>query len=129
MVDFNAETTVGTPASDVIRILILQRRADLFEAWEHYKKQGFQGIDSSLAVVRARLFTLWLELQAGLKRRLKDPEYKAIEKLIKSDDEQDIMQAIYTLNEELDKIKLTQIDTKKQYDKTRVESEHKQRRM
>lgn len=129
MVDFESERTVGTPASDIVRILILQRRADLFEAWEKYKKQSYMNVQADLSVVRARLYTFFLELQAGFKRRMKEKDYKKIKSQISSEDEEEVLAAIYFMNEELDKLKLIRIDTKKSYDKTRVEAEHKIKKM
>jgi len=129
VVDFNNETTVGTPAVDVVRILILQRRADLFEAVEKYNKQSYQGQQADLSIVRARLKSLFLEIQAALKRRLKPDVYKELMQKIEQDDEEKIMEAIYFLNEHLDNMRLTRIDTKTQYDSTRVEIENKAKRL
>lgn len=125
MVDFNSETTIGTPAVDVVRILILQRRADLFEAWEQYKKEEYQGIQNDISIVRARLFSLFLELQGSLIRKLKEKDYKKIVESMDTDDKDIILESVLTLNEYLDKLNLTKIDTKEKYDKTRVEKEHK----
>jgi hypothetical protein len=129
MVDFDNEATVGTPAADIVRILILQRRSDLFEALEAYRKRDYLGASSDISTVRARLNTLFLEIQGTLKRRLKEEEYKDLLIKIGSNKEEEILGAIYFLNEYLDALKLTRIDTRKEYDKTRVEHEHKAKRM
>lgn len=52
--DFNNETTVGIPAADVERISILQRRYDMIEALEDYKKKRLNGVGVTLSIVRAR---------------------------------------------------------------------------
>ena len=124
MVDFNNETTVGRPAIDIVRVLILQRRSDLFEAWEFYKKKESDGVERGFPTVKARLFSLFLELQPMFKRRLKKENYEYLIKLIESDEEKDIMAAIYKINEELDDINLIKMDTKKSYDKTSWETEN-----
>lgn len=129
MVDFDNEVTIGTPAVDVVRILILQRRADVFEAWESYNKDTYSNIIGDLSVVRARLYSLFLELQGGLKRRLTTKEYDKLVKDLKSEKAEEILKVILTLNEYLDSLNLTKIDTKKKYDKTRVEKEHKAKRL
>jgi len=125
MVDFDNEATIGTPAVDVVRILILQRRADVFEAWEQYNKDKYSNIQTDLSIVRARLFSLFLELQGGLKRRLPPQEYTTLLYNLNSEKQEDILGVILMLNEYLDSLNLTKIDTKKKYDKTRVEKEHK----
>lgn len=135
MVDFQNETTIGTPAADIVRVIILQRRSDLFEAWESYKKKEHTGVDGGLEVVRARLETLFLELQPALKRRWtnkkkKDPTmYHTLKENIKSEDPEVIEETIHTLNDYLDEIRLIRIDTKSNYDSTNVEAEHKAKRM
>ena len=125
MVDFNNEATVGTPAVDIERISILRRRYDFIEAWEDYKKQSYQGVSAGLNVVRARLFSLFLELQAMIKRR-KSNDYNKIVETIKnkSSTETDILDIFVLINEELDAIKLTKIDTQRVYDSSNVEEEN-----
>lgn len=125
MVDFDDGATIGTPAVDVVRILILQRRYDLFEAWEQYKKQNHQGVDSDISVVRARLNTFFLELQAMLERKLNKKDYAELYKKVNSKKEEEILEAIKLLNQQLDKLQLTKIDTRRVYDSTRVEKENK----
>lgn len=125
MVDFNNEATIGTPAGDVVKILILQRHYDLLEAVEHYNKQVAMGQEANISTVKARLYTLFIQIQAMLKRRLPSKEYEDFKEQIQSDDDQKILEAIYRINEELDKINLTKIDTKKVYDSTNVEKENK----
>jgi len=126
MVNFNNETTVTTAAGDVVKILLLQRRADLFEALEKYNKEKYQGVASGLSIVKARLFTLFLEMQGAMKRKLKEDEYIEHLGTIKDSSEiEPILDEIYFLNEQLDKMGLTKIDTRKQYDDTNAETENK----
>lgn len=125
MVDFNNQTTVGTPAVDIVRVLILERRANLFEAIESYTKQEHQGISPSISVVQARLYVLFLELQAQFKRKLDKKEYDILHTQVKSKKIDDIMGGLETINNYLDQIKLTMLDNKKVYDPTSVENENK----
>jgi len=126
MVDFNNETTIGTPAVDIVRILILQRHSDLIEAWEMYNKEKGKGIQVRIGVVRARLFSLYLQLQPSLKRRLKPKTYVVVDKQIReAEKEEEVIKQLYFLNEYLDELRITRIDTKKQYDSTNTETENK----
>jgi len=129
MVDFNNETTISTPAGDVIKILILQRRYDLFESLEAYNKQRGQGTDPNIGGVSARLYTFWLELEAMLKRRLKAEEYETLYQNVISDKEANIILAINTINAQLDFIKLTKIDERQVYESHRAEKENKVKSM
>jgi len=127
MVNFNNETTVGVPAVDVVRILILQRRADLIDAIEHYRKQDFNGVGSSLALVRSRLFSLFLELQGALKRKLPPKVYENLLFNVTNKNKiGDIENLFYELNQYLDSINLIKIDNKKEYDKSSFEMDNKE---
>ena len=130
MVNFEGEATVGIPAAEVEKITILQRRFELFEALEDYNKNQLSGRNIPTAIVKASLRTLFLEIQAMLKRRYdksgnKENYHKLRRACMESNDMPTIINAIYTLNEDLDKIKLTMIDTQRQYDSTNVEEENK----
>jgi hypothetical protein len=124
MVDFNADATITTPAADVIKILILQRRNDFIEASESYLKAEFSGTSTEIDILKARLYSLFYELQAALKRHYKPTEYEKIIKNIRSDDYENIMKAFFKINEWLDYMKLIRVDTKQRYDSTRVEKEN-----
>lgn len=129
MVDFNNEATIGTAAVDVERISILQRRYDLIEALEDYRKKRIAGAGVGLNIVRARLFSLFLEIQAYLKRKLtKENRLKEYETLrdscLTETKEEEILRLIYRINEELDVLRLTRIDTRQVYDETDTEAEN-----
>jgi len=126
MVDFNNETTVGIPAIDVVRILILQRRADVIEAFEKYYKTEANGIDGSTSLIYARLLSLFMELQGAIKRRYKEEKYLEFVKDFDSTDIEQMKKNFYFLNEYLDSIKLTMIDNKKQYDRNSWETDNKE---
>ena len=125
MVDFNNDTTIGTPAVDVVRILVLQRHSDMIEAWESHLKKKYAGVQSNGTVVRARIMSLFLQIHPTIKRKLDPKDYEALVFSLKSGDEDIIEANILLLNEVLDEVKITRIDTKKQYDKTNVETEDK----
>ena len=126
MVNFNNESTVSTSAANIVKILVLQRRADLIEALEGYKKQAYKGLEVDIAPVRARLFSLFIELQGSLKRQLKsEADYIELKRKVESDNEEEMLEAIYYFNEYLDKMRLTRIDTKETYDSGSLESENK----
>ena len=127
MVDFNNETTIGTPALDIVRVLILQARNNVFEALEDYNKKEAQGIDTGLHIVRARLCTWFIEHQAYLKRTLPGDDYpKLYAEIMKNNlNKARIMEIIEFLNGVLDNLNITKLDIKRRYDRTRVEEENK----
>lgn len=134
MVDFNNEITVGVPAVDVQKISILQRRYDLIEAFEHYKKGRLNGAGMTLALAKARLISLFLELQALLKRRLeakgknnKGLDYDTIYKIVfdPKATEEDFLEVFFSINEELDNMRLTRVDNQTAYNSRNVEEENR----
>lgn len=125
MVDFDNESTITTPASEIVKILILQRRYDLFEAVEKFQKQKAVGTDPDISLLKSRLYTLYLEVQSALKRKLKKEDYNILREKILSDSETTLFEAVDSINDFLDSIRLTVIDTRKVYDSTRVETENR----
>lgn len=125
MVDFNNEATIGTPAVDVVRILILQRRSDFIEALERYNKMEYQNTSPDISIVKARLVSLFLELQAGLKRRLKKESYTELMAKVYHEDMAQVLEAFNYLNEYLDDIRLTRLDNRPKADKTKWEDVNK----
>lgn len=125
MVDFNNEATVSTPATDVVKILILQRRNDFIEAVEAYNKQNAGGIESDPSIVKARLLSLYMEIQPALERSQKEDELNNIQLLLDSNDYLDFLRCFFIINRWLDRTRLIRIDTKKSYDRTIAELENK----
>jgi len=120
MVDFNNETTVGVPAVDIERVSILQRRHDLLEAYEDYKKKRFNQCNVNISIVRVRLISLFLQIQPLLKRKMKEPDYKKMyNDVFNSTDEPVLLDIYQSINELLDTLRLTRIDTSEVYDRTR----------
>ena len=126
MVDFNNEATIGTPALEVEKISILQRRYDFIEALEDYKKKRMMNSQQPLSYASARLFSLFLEVSAMLQRRLK-PEDFALLKIncYACSEELRMLESFTIINRELDTIQLIKIDTSKVYDATDIEAENK----
>ena len=127
MVDFNNETTVSTPAIDVVRILILQRRNDVLEAIEHYYKVDDSGAESDSGIVKSRIISLYLEIEGMIKKRTKDDDYKETHKAIikiKQSGIADLIKIFSDFNMMLYDINLTKIDNKPEYDTTKVEGEN-----
>jgi len=125
MVDFNNENTITTPAGDVVKILILQRRNDFIEALEAYRKQQNSGVSSDIYIVQARLYSFFLELSASLYRTMKPEDFEELKLLLESKIYEDLIRGFNIINMWLDEKKLIRLDTKNQYDRRRAEEENK----
>lgn len=129
MVDFNNEVTVGTPSANVVKILVLQARSNVFEALENYNKKLSQGIEADSSIVKARTGTWFLEHHAYLKRsktkagdkKLYEDYYELLFDEDKNPSFKEILQIIDYLNDVADTLRITLIDTKKQYDRSKIE--------
>ena len=128
MVDFNNETTITRPAVDIERVLVLQRRNDCIESYESYIRTRLNGVESSDSTFRSRVLGLFIELKASLKRHY-PKEWEEVEENIKTGDSEKLFNAFDLINDFLDTIKLTRLDTNKVYDSTRVEVENKERKL
>lgn len=131
MVDFNNETTIGTPSIDVTRIILLQYRYDTREALEQYMRASFSGVAGNISVLRARLLTWFFEMRPMLKRKLKKDKYEELLNKVTGEEieENEIIEIISLLDDELDKIMVTRIDIREQYDTARVEKENKKKKL
>lgn len=112
MVDFNNDTTVATPAIDVKRILILQDRQYLKEAIGVYVKARAQGLEADVSIIKSRLYELFLEIRAGVRRHLNPEEYDRLQELVISDEFAELSEAFDLLDTWLDNIGLTKVDVK-----------------
>lgn len=125
LVDWNNEATIGTPAVDVVRILWLQKRDYFLEAWETYRKNRINNIKQGVNICRARLETLFNEMQATLKQRLPPEEFESMKKAVLDPaDDSEIIGIFYRINEEMHKIRLIKLDNKKDIDITSVEDDN-----
>ncbi len=101
---------------------------------EHYNKKKSEGIDYGQEITRARLGTWYLEHQPYLERSLKPDKYKELKKLMedkfffsgKDLTDTELLDMVVKLNNVMDKLRITRIDLKRQYDKTDVEEDNKQ---
>lgn len=131
MVDFNNETTVGTPPGDIVKIVILERREQVIEARESYRLAALRGIETAdkLHIVGARVGALWDQLQAIALRRMKDakgtdddPTYETVEEFVIAAKTWEQLTAAWEwMNRLIDDAGLTFIDSRPRYDRTRVE--------
>lgn len=115
MVDFNNSETIGTPALDIVRILVLERRYNVMEAIEDYKKVERSGSDDlakELSVVQSRLLTFYLEVQEIAERHLLDTEVLFVQEALNSLVFEDLLTAFMLLNKLLDTLTITKLDTR-----------------
>lgn len=117
---FDNEATISTPSYDIVKVLILQRRYDLLEALERYHKEGLQAED--LSIVEARLYTLFLELYAIIKRKYKAERFKILSDSLKKKDYASIHSNIIELLIFIDTLGLTAIDSRRVIDYADIEA-------
>ena len=133
MVNFNNETTVSSPAANIVKLLVIEARYNSFLALEEYNSKISGSINYNQGRVRARLGTWYLEHQAYLERTFTKAEDIIEIDAVKKDlffNKQDleytrILEIIIFLNNIIDKLKITKLDTKQQYDTTNIEEDNK----
>lgn len=129
MVDFNAEATTSTPIPNLIKIVILEKRYNLFEAVEKYLGRHYQNIEVETYEIKARLNLLFFELQAIFKRKLDESIYNKLIEDLGKDDFETIQNTIFLINHYLDEWNVIKIDTRKKYDSTDIETENKEKNL
>lgn len=127
MVDFDNETTITTPATDIIKVIYLERRKFLIDAIEHYYKQRKQKINANTGIIASRLIALFVELYHSLKRYYSDQDFEQLQQYVYSDNWNDLYQGIVMISRWFDDKRLTMIDTIKRYDTTMVEKENEEK--
>lgn len=124
MVDYNAQTTLASPSVEINKIQILERRAYVIEALEKYYRYQMAGSTGETGTFKARVVSLFWELEGTLSRKAK--HYEEYKKKIYSGKFtfEDCLEIWRELNLLLDQLHLTRVDTKKDYDSTDVEEEN-----
>lgn len=115
MVDFNNSETIGTPALDIVRVLILERRYNLMESFESYKRaksNGVEDLQPELSSISSRLLSFYFEIQETASRHLTPESKETLNKAFESEDFNDLFEAFKILNSLLDKLHITKIDIK-----------------
>lgn len=132
--DFESELTSTRSPDIYVKLSILSRRYDLLSSFKAWRKNQ---VDRRLKnTVIANIETLYYDLEASLKRRYNklgkknEDEKKLYDDLFlmlgSAEDlsDEQVIKAISILNLFLDRVKLTLIDTKKEYDRTNIEAEN-----
>lgn len=136
MVDFNAETTVATPATDITRILILQYRDNAQGAIEAYIKARISGTDPPTSNLQSNVWSFWSQMKSALLRRHADnpamiADLERTNNELRSTDmaAQDLIDIFDSLNDELDDWRLTRVDGRDVIDTLHVENENRAKKL
>jgi len=123
MVDFQNDSTVSTPPSDLLKILIIQRRNDVIDAIETYYKLQLRNADVPDNIIRARILSLVLELGNAYKRWT-DKEHTTTTQTILTGSLMEVLNIFHEVNIQLDNKKITRIDTRQDFDRKNIEKEN-----
>jgi len=124
MVDFNNNQTVTTAPKDLLNIMILESRFNLKEAIESYKRNKLKNNIDSIDEIKARLYSLYFEVQAPLELSLDKKDYEKFVQDIDSEDFDVVFKACIFLNKWLYGKGLIKFDINKIYDGTNPEEEN-----
>jgi len=121
MVDFNAENTISTAPTDILKIMILQRLDDVLNSLSAYYKYSDSGIQAPSYILSARIRTLLMVLKPSLDRWINPKEQKErmttseMLNILNDDDSEidSILNVFNELNYWLDTKHITRIDNKK----------------
>lgn len=131
MVNFEGEQTIAVPASEIVKILILQRRDNALNAIIAYEKEQTEGFEldkALLANVSSAVRALFLEISSSLKRKFKEKrkeEYEKIKSFSHSRKFPELVTAFELMSDVLDEWNLTRVDTRVIYDGRDLEEANK----
>lgn len=129
MVDFDSDQTISTPPSDILKILILQRREYVIDCLQDYYVESARGGHGRTQSVVGSVRSLFLQIQASLKRTLGSEDYDSLFRLVYSDDVDNLQTAFLLISEFLDRKNITKVDTRKNIDTDDVEEENRSHEM
>jgi hypothetical protein len=116
--------TIATPPTDLLKILILQRRDAALESLEGFYKMEIAGAGAPSHIAQARIRTLFLDLEPSIRRNFKREEFNIIQKQVFNGNIKEVIEAFRKMNDYLDKINITLVDTKIRIDSTNAEEEN-----
>lgn len=116
----------------LLKVYWLQKRNNVLLAIEDYQKRKLWGSRAPTVYIYSRLDSLWRDLKPALKRRWTGKEskkkYDELERLMKDAKKIDSMlEAFDTMNEWLDDIGITRVDTRVKYNAENPEQENRMR--
>lgn len=120
----NENGTIATPPSELVKILILQRRNDVLDAIEGYYKMKCAGAEAPKHVVQARIRSLFLEREASLRRQYSTEDFKLLETKVFGNSIDESIKAFREIDEYLDRLQITKVDNRQRIDTTNVEAEN-----
>lgn len=124
MVDYNQSQTVTIPSTDLVRFSILERRSYVIDSIELYNRKRFKGYDPETYEIKARLWSLYIELEGGFIQDHPEQIVKEFESKLLSDEFDELIEAFRQLNQYIFNKRLTNIFGRKEYDGTNVELEN-----
>ena len=133
MVNFESEQLLTTNKGEILNLIVLGRRDELLNTFQVWRESCISNSASEKTQeykLRSCLFTIFLELERPLDRNLDKEAYLELKNFVNTKDdveEKDILKAYSTINTFLDKINLTKIDTKKNFDSRNLEAENKEK--
>ena len=137
-IDFGSEGALATSKGHILALVVLGRRdavINTIELWKE-KKVANSGEAERLAFkLHGQVYSLFLEVEEVLQRRIKESESGVSFEKIKEDLEKDqldnniLVSHFKVMNKILDKLNLTRFDTMKNFDRTNVELENENKNL
>jgi len=118
---------LSVPPADMLKVLILEKREAVLDAFESYNRLSYQNIEAETYEIKSRLITLFYELQGSLIKDMKDTKYIELrdEILGDSSDIKSLKDVFIQLSEWLYSKRVTQFDNRKDRHPKSVEEANK----
>jgi len=134
MVNFESDATLGTNRSHILDLIVLGRRDEWLNTYQKYSialLDNKSGSNELFNVLKSILLTMSIELKETMLRKWTNdekPDYNEfLTKIRKANNDQEIISCFDALNQLLDGLNMTKIDTKRYFDTTSVETENQEK--
>jgi hypothetical protein len=130
----NKSSTFAYSPDALLKVYWLQKRNNVLVAIEDYEKRKLWRSRAPTVFIYSRLHSLYLDLKPALKRKWKGKEskekYDELEKLMQDKNKiNSMLSAFDIMNEWLDDIGITRVDTRIKHNATNPEEENRMRGM
>lgn len=122
---FESVKSMALTPSWVLTILLLEKRENINQAIEFYNVTKLKGFSADVFVIQGRINSLWLDIKASYEDSFKKKEeaqkkIKELDKLINTNEFNDLSQAYDIINRFLYDKGVTKFDLNKIYDDTNI---------
>lgn len=125
MVNFNNETIMSRPPSDVVALILLEKYANVLEALELYiENESKDFTHNSFIILKSRLFVLFYSQKQAFRRALKKEDFYRLENIKNIESFEELRVVYDIIMTWLDSTQILKLDRLQALDLSDIESDN-----